>query len=71
MKTVNNKENVKKLIGTAEASKILGMSLSKVKGLCRDQTLGFPAVKIGGKYYINKEMLDRWIDRVTGQEVEK
>lgn len=51
-------------IGTKEAADILNMSVNTVKKLCKTKLHGFPAVKDGGKYYILKEALYRWAERV-------
>ncbi len=51
-------------IGTKEAADMLNMSINKVKKLCKTKLHGFPAVKDGGKYYISKEALYSWSEKV-------
>lgn len=59
------------LIGTKEASKLLGVSLRTVQDLCAGPNTGFPAVKMGNRYLINPELLAEWVKQkcVTGGDL--
>ena len=41
--------------------KILGIGRTEMYNLCK--TKGFPAFKIGSKYYINIQKLQEWADK--------
>lgn len=41
--------------------KILGIGRTEMYNLCK--TKGFPAFKIGSKYYINLQKLQEWADK--------
>lgn len=59
-------EIVKKLLSPAEARKILGMSKNKIyELLASDET--FPAFRMGGKWFINADKLQDWIDEQTNK----
>ena len=39
---------------------ILAVGKNEIYNLCK--TKGFPAFRIGSKYYINKQKLQEWVD---------
>ena len=59
-------EVVKKILSPAETRKILGMSKNKMyELLASDKT--FPAFRFGGKWCINADKLQGWIDEKTNR----
>lgn len=49
------------LLTPMQAKNILGVGRNEIYNLCK--TKGFPAFKIGSKYYINREKLQEWADK--------
>lgn len=58
----------KSLITLEETREILGVGINRIYMLAK--TPGFPSIKIGKKYYVNKNAIQHWIDEQTGQEIE-
>lgn len=53
------------LLTPMQAKNILGVGRNEIYSLCK--TKGFPAFKIGSKYYINREKLQEWADKKCKQ----
>lgn len=51
------------LITVEEAAKLLNVGMNRAYILVR--TPGFPALRIGHKYFVNKMGLQKWIDKQT------
>lgn len=49
------------LLTPMQAKVVLGVGKNEIYNLCN--TKGFPAFKIGSKYYINKQKLQEWADK--------
>lgn len=49
------------LLTPMQAKNILGVGRNEIYNLCK--TKGFPAFKIGSKYYVNREKLQEWADK--------
>lgn len=49
------------LLTPTQARDILGVGRNEMYNLCK--TKGFPAFKIGSKYYINSNKLQEWADK--------
>ena len=48
------------LLTPMQAKNILAVGKNEIYNLCK--TKGFPAFRIGSKYYINKKKLEEWAD---------
>ncbi|MDU4321094.1 MAG: helix-turn-helix domain-containing protein [Anaerococcus vaginalis] len=48
------------LLTPMQAKNILAVGKNEIYNLCK--TKGFPAFRIGSKYYINKQKLQEWVD---------
>lgn len=55
-----------KLLTTKELQQFLGVSRDLSYQLMRSK--GFPAIKLGAKYYVDREQLIIWIERYSGRE---
>lgn len=58
------KKNKKILITIKEAVEFLGLPESRLRKLCRYNE-DFPAFKIDGRYYINREQAKEWAKKMT------
>jgi len=59
--------DVPEWIGVKEASDIIGVSKDTVRTLAKQQ--GFPSVRIGRVFRIEKQGLYRWMEDHKGKEV--
>jgi len=49
-------------LSVKEAGAYLGLGRNRTLKLCQERTHGFPAVKNGNKYIIDKEKLSKWYE---------
>lgn len=54
------------LLSTKELQTELGIGRDRAYGLMHAS--GFPSIKIGGRYYVAPEELQKWIQRYTYRE---
>ena len=54
----------KYLLSVREASELYGIGRDRIYELIRSDS-GFPVVKIGGNYKVNKPLLEAWLDKIT------
>lgn len=68
MKTAKALNPSEKLVyNVAELAEILGIGLPAARNMIHIQ--GFPALKVGGRYLIPKQALQRWLDnRANNQD---
>ena len=55
----------KALLNLEEFCAYLGIGKTKARELLKDPTSPF-TIKIGNRYYANKKLLDKWLDRNSG-----
>lgn len=69
MEKIREDFRTRKLITRKEAAEYLGVSVATLSSMIHDKN--FPAlVRIGngrGRVFINREILDKWIDEKTGK----
>lgn len=54
----------KYLLSVREASELYGIGRDRIYELIRSDP-GFPVVKIGANYKVNKPLLEAWLDKIT------
>ncbi len=55
----NTTRNLPRMLKAKEVGEYLGISNNKLYGLMKSRS--FPSVKIGGRYYVDEDMLREWI----------
>ena len=65
MKTAKALNPSEKLVySVGELAEVLGVGLPAARNMIHIQ--GFPALKVGGRYLIPKQALQRWLDNRAG-----
>lgn len=60
-----NQQPEKALLNLEEFCSYLGIGKTKARELLKDPSSTF-TLKIGNRYYANKKLLDKWLDRNSG-----
>ena len=60
-----NQQPEKALLKLEEFCAYLGIGKTKARELLKDPSCTF-TIKIGNRYYANKRLLDKWLDRISG-----
>lgn len=61
----NNDDKPYQMLTPADLQEIFKCSKNRAYQLIH--SIGFPAMKLGGRYYIDKRQLDKWIDFHAGR----
>ena len=60
----------KRMIQTKEFCEMYGISRGAAYELFNNRRHKFPALKVGGRYYVDVSKVDEWFERYYGQHID-
>lgn len=69
-KLIENDLSNKSTITVLECAELINVSKEKIRELINKPNTDFPYFKVGAKVLINKEMLHKWLEKVSSEHRE-
>lgn len=61
-------KELKATLTIAECAEYTGVGRDKLMALAHNQASDFPAFRVGTKFFVNRELLDMWLENVAKEK---